>query len=581
MKNIYQIASGSLCLSAAVMLTACGSEGSNHATKVQTVNQMTEAAAPAMPVEAAAIDQKAVAAAVDPQHGAAESFSAEADPHAHHAHARGDQPVHSNAPVVLIPEPAEVELGDVATMDTAKGFIKLVNTADYPVTITGSRPSCGCTTLKPINNLVVGPKESTEIEVQMSTPNKAGRVSGKIVTFTVENHPPVTVRLAANAIAYVEMEPAILVAEDSGTAIVRLRAIDGTPFRIRSIQPAMISELPQEALAEHEIEFRWEDFHAAALTPKATIHLDHPKCSQIWMETRMTPAQMEAINQKRRAGALARPGVTPTGPAVPTDALVPTMIKDRRNEAVLERIKSGMDVNHRDSTGANLLALAAGSGNNALLRELLAQKADVENIDNAGGTPLIAAAKGRNSEGVRILLDAGASITARDNIGNTVLGWASAFCDADTVRELIDAGGDVHAADAVLGWTPLIWASSLGDPKSVAYLLEAKANIEHADNTEGATPLINAVRTGKVEAIKLLLQHGAAIEGADRNGLTPLLAAAKNAGGTVEKLQVLIDGGANLQARDHRGQNALELARKRTDRGAQEAVEFLQELIGE
>jgi ankyrin repeat protein len=371
-----------------------------------------------------------------------------------------------------------------------------------------------------------------------------------------------------------------------------LKSRDGTPFKIISMQPAVITEFSAEAAAEQPVTLDWAKFREVGINRKATFYLDHPKCQMAMVDINFTPEELqeraEQVRQEAIKNRTAMDGKTLKGQPMPDpsqpvvandpDSQLTQLIREGKTSEVIAKLGTGLDVNYKNATNVTLLGQAALHGNVELIKALLATgKADLEAGDNAGRTPLMQAAQSKNPEAVRELLKAGASPTLRDQLGGTALTWAAGFGDSESVQELIDAGSEADVVGLITGWTPLIWAAGFGDAKSIEPIIAAKGNLEHADNLQGATALIHAARTGKVESIKSLVKHGASLETKDRNGYTPLLVAAATSGGDIEKMQTLIELGASLEAKDNRGFNALDLALKRTDMRAADVVKILQD----
>lgn len=94
------------------------------------------------------------------------------------------------------------------------------------------------------------------------------------------------------------------------------------------------------------------------------------------------------------------------------------------------------------------LCEAAGDGNVALVRELLAAKFNIEHRTSIKGwRPLMRAAMNGRLTAASLLLDAGASVDARDDDGWTALMMAAAEGHEALVAILLDASADAHAKD--------------------------------------------------------------------------------------------------------------------------------------
>lgn len=525
------------------------------------------------------------------------------DPHSPPAAATPQLKQLAEGEVFVQVEPKEIDMGDVPTNDTKKATFAVINTSDTPRTIVKISTSCGCTIVKNFSpNTVVAPQEKLELEVQLSGGSRPGPIHGKTVTVNVEGQPPVIVQLKGQAISLVTLEPATLDPETMPEGKFKLKAADGQPFRIMSAQPAVIEGYDKESKAEHELTMSWDKFREIGVRRQTVVYLDHPKCQQVLIpvnfkqeEVAAAAAREAELRRQQRGindenvpgedGVKPDPNLPRAQPMADPDATLANLVKDGKNDEVLKRIATGLDVNHRvnhaDAKNAPLLSLAAKHGNVELIQALLAtKKAEIEAADAAGRTPLMHAAQSKNAQAVRALLDAGANVSTRDTLNGTALSWAAGFGNAACVKELVSAKSDVEVVGSITGWTPLLWAVGFGEFESIEPLLDAGANIEVADYIQGATPLIFAARTGKLEAIQILLERGARLETADHNGNTPFLAAAGNSGGTAEKVKALIDAGANIHAKDNRGLNALQVARKRTDIRAADVIKVLEPLLG-
>lgn len=606
-----------LSVSAALILCACENAAENNTT-VKPVSQHTAAPSPvnaAVPVAMTAVDDTKPAAEQPAKPAEAPAAKPESNPQASpgavNLSSRQDQPwmvpvaeqkegdgttppptppappkpvSDPLAPVLVKAEPAELDMGEIPTSDSKTAVVKLVNTGDKPMTISSARASCGCTALKVVPGTVLQPGQSTDVEVRLSAPSAAGPILHKTVTFIVEGQPELVVPLKGMAISFVLMEPPTLDAEKNADGKFKLKSADGQPFRVTGVQPPVIAGLPTEAATEHELVIDFAKYREIGVSRKTVMYVDHPKCQQLFANVTFTPedyAKQATKVREQNAQKLPKDQAIPamSDEAVPLDVQLAELIKSGKNAELMEKIRGGLEVNHRDSSGSSLLAIAAKNGNVELMSALLNAGADKEGLDNVGRTPLMNAAQSKNAAAVQALLDAGASISARDSIGGTSLSWASGLGDSASVQELIDAGAEVEVVGSVTGWTPLIWASGFGDPTSIPMLVKAGANLEAADFLQGATPLIHASRTGRIDGVKALIAAGAKLENADKTGKTPLLAASETAGGTADKIQALIDAGANLQAKDSRGFNALDLAQKRTDMRAPDVVALLQKHI--
>ena len=121
---------------------------------------------------------------------------------------------------------------------------------------------------------------------------------------------------------------------------------------------------------------------------------------------------------------------------------------------------------------------AAGAGDLARVRELLAAKYPINRFDDLGKTPLHHAVAGDHLAIVDHLLRAGANVNARDDrlIGDTPLAEYAGSCSYAMAKRLIDAGAD----PTIPGWMMLTALDRARDRKradgrAVLALLQAAA----------------------------------------------------------------------------------------------------------
>jgi len=108
--------------------------------------------------------------------------------------------------------------------------------------------------------------------------------------------------------------------------------------------------------------------------------------------------------------------------------------------ALNEYLKSGGDVNARDSNGMTALILAADAGCDSIVRFLLEHKASPNLTDRWGQTALMLAA-GRNiTSCAKLLLAGGAALDIRATNGLTALRYATDNGAIEVARVLADAG---------------------------------------------------------------------------------------------------------------------------------------------
>jgi ankyrin repeat protein len=239
--------------------------------------------------------------------------------------------------------------------------------------------------------------------------------------------------------------------------------------------------------------------------------------------------------------------------------------------------------------GVTPLALAAESGNAAIVEQLIRAGADANQASPEGETVLMTAARSGSVAAVKTLLAHGANPNAKESwLEQTALMWAAADNHADIVQVLIENGADKNArAKATTGqprlarqqgvaaqashsnfphggFTALLFAAQLGASDAVRTLAAAGTDLNLAD-PDGITPLAMAIINGNYDVAKLLVDKGANVNATDRVGRAPLFFATdmhtlewlfsrpvpRPTGDldSVDTVKLLLDRGANPNAR--------------------------------
>ncbi|MBO7743802.1 ankyrin repeat domain-containing protein [Paenibacillus sp. MWE-103] len=178
------------------------------------------------------------------------------------------------------------------------------------------------------------------------------------------------------------------------------------------------------------------------------------------------------------------------------------------------------------------LIAAAGRGDAAEVRRLLAEGAEVNARDARGRTALLAATHAGDAEAARLLIDAGADLDLQDAILDNPFLYAGAQGRLEILKLLIAAGADAKRTNRY-GGVALIPASEKGHAETVRTLLETTdVDVNHVNNL-GWTALLEVAILSDggprhQEIARLLLQHGADPRLADRDGVTALRHAERN-----------------------------------------------------
>jgi hypothetical protein len=414
-------------------------------------------------------------------------------------------------PSTLQVEPARLDLGSVATNKNATGTVRLVNTGAGPITIQECKTSCGCTSTNCPKGQELQPGESAEVDIRITGGTRARKIS-KTVTFRVVDQQPVILPVSVDVIAYVTIDPMTIDPEKVPDGKVVIKATDGKPFLITNMSPPVITEFPAEPLVEHEIFLDWDAWRELGQGRRLVFNVDHPDAGQVSTIVRATPVRR-----------------TTTDDGNPRQKLKQRLQDDGVVDAPLE-----------EPDAPAKAAIAVKFGQVDEIRKQLsaglneAQRNELLNL----------AARHGQVEVMGVLVEAGASPTAMDQRGRTPLMAAVQSRKPDkqeAIRFLIDNGADVNARDQLQGTALLRAAGSFGDLNSVQVLLSA----------------------------------GAKVNVQDKNGMTPLMWAAR--WGDAQRVEALVKAGAEVAVRDNKGKSALDWARGQGDK-ARQTIAILQPL---
>lgn len=259
---------------------------------------------------------------------------------------------------------------------------------------------------------------------------------------------------------------------------------------------------------------------------------------------------------------------------------------------VMGMVNSGSPVDQRDEIGNTALVIAAGRGNEDLVKALLKAGANVnattsKTVSSArGGTALIYAVRAGYKSIAKRLVDAGAKVNAETTWGESPLYEATCQGDLKTVEYLIKQDAKptlivpfiaiqnrklqilkaVLSAGANPNWrNPKTEDTLLGkalqftkDPAFVSLLLKSGADPNILTGRRG--PLNLAARFMGLKTCKLLVAHGAQVNRQDNFKRTPLMDAASR--GREEIVKFLLVQSADIRKRDKEGKTAWDLAKE-------------------
>lgn len=178
-------------------------------------------------------------------------------------------------------------------------------------------------------------------------------------------------------------------------------------------------------------------------------------------------------------------------------------------------LEYGADIHLPPLPGHTALGLAALSGNESFVRQLLDAGAEVDQINVDGATALFST-RG-NASIAQVLLDAGADVNHTDFVGDTPLHFAAGGY-SELIKLLLDRGANFQARNDE-GLTPFLWgwiSTSIAQT-----LLDAGADVDQKGDG-GNTPLHHAAGEQNVELVQFLLDQGANLQAKNDDGQTPL-----------------------------------------------------------
>jgi ankyrin repeat protein len=167
----------------------------------------------------------------------------------------------------------------------------------------------------------------------------------------------------------------------------------------------------------------------------------------------------------------------------------------------------------------SLLTYAAMQGKADLIKALIEAGAKPEAASDDWGTPLMMAAAKGDLASLNELLKAGAKVDDRNKWGETALIKAATLGNVDNVKALLDAGASVSITDAEGNSALALSAGSDAPAAIVKMLIDAKSDVDSA-NRDGVTPLMQAAKLGDVQKCVLLLDAGAKAGLKDNNNWT-------------------------------------------------------------
>ena len=215
---------------------------------------------------------------------------------------------------------------------------------------------------------------------------------------------------------------------------------------------------------------------------------------------------------------------------------------DMKKEAGL-LIKSGANLNLRDSAGKTALHIAIRFGSYDIAEMLIKNGAGLDIPDELGRTSVHYAAMSNAKSIIELLVQYGANIDKTDMFGETALFKAISYNKYEVVDTLIENGKNLNIADN-FGTTPLHLAVMIKNEGLLNKLLDKDVDMDRT-NMVGQTPLTLAVRKGYTKIASRLIENGATLGVITRYGRAEIVDEACMKG-YVDMVSMLIKNGANI-----------------------------------
>lgn len=212
----------------------------------------------------------------------------------------------------------------------------------------------------------------------------------------------------------------------------------------------------------------------------------------------MTPAALcvEGLSNPEMLEILLKRGANPNADfSLAGTGMLHHALSLRRDRAAELLVIAGADTNKRDLHGKTPLSIAAGNGNQAL---------------------------------IKLLLEKGTDRNARNDNGDSILLNSICSGDEETAISLINGGSDTGQADASMN-TALHLAAASGSIKICKALVKKGCKVD-AKNRFEETPLFSAAYSNSTDCVAFLEQAGAKTETRNCDGSTAAQAAARIAG---------------------------------------------------
>lgn len=192
-------------------------------------------------------------------------------------------PEFSDAKFNVRPVESALDFGEIPTNESKTAQFTLVNVDKKPHDLLQTHGGGGGNVFLLKRALTLPPRRVVPFNVTVSGGMTPGPIKGKSVIVVVEGQPNIVIPVKATAVSAVVMEPLTVNLRSNPEGRFTLRSIDGEPFRILDMEPAIFNAEPDAApKAAHDLTIdlaKLKDL--AGMRHRLTFHLDHPRCGVV------------------------------------------------------------------------------------------------------------------------------------------------------------------------------------------------------------------------------------------------------------------------------------------------------------
>lgn len=180
-------------------------------------------------------------------------------------------------------EPAVVDLGELEPEMKKSGVVRLVNTSDRPMRLARFiPPGCG-SCCPPRLDVRIEPHGSFELPFTLYPGPRQGVDLAKRGTLQFEGEAPLVFTVKGHVAEHIAIEPLLVTADpvDPESGRIRLRSLDGTPFKILDVIPPIVADVEPAARSQHIVHVDWKRWAESGSGVKLTFAVDHPQIERV------------------------------------------------------------------------------------------------------------------------------------------------------------------------------------------------------------------------------------------------------------------------------------------------------------